>query len=77
MVLSNLKYLENQIFKLQKNRKEDIRKFELASDQFFEWSIEPESMDQFYTRMMKEIDVNEQHLEHYNFSWAVHDSFHY
>ena len=36
----------------------EVREFEALIDGFFEHFIEPESMDQFYTRMMQEIENN-------------------
>ena len=41
----------------------EVREFEALIDRFFERFIEPESMDQFYTRMMKEIENNERKFE--------------
>ena len=41
----------------------EVREFEALIDCFFERFIEPESMDQFYTRMMKEIENNERKFE--------------
>ena len=41
----------------------EILEFEVLIDRFFERIIEPESMDQFYTRMMKEIKNNKRKFD--------------